>query len=221
MRRFPLFCILLFILLPTGVFCQSGEHTPATWKNDIASFEKADKASKPPQKAILFTGSSSIRFWEDLPQRFPNKKVINRGFGGAYLSDVVYYFDRIVIPYRPRKIVVYAGENDIAGGKTADEVFQHFEALLRLWKQKASRSKFIFISLKPSPVRYEKISEVRKANELIRQRLKEEKRATFVDVFTPMLGPDGKPREELFRPDRLHLNKQGYDLWESLVRPYL
>ncbi len=213
-------CSLLLIFLASQAFPQA-KHDPLSQEKDIVAFEKADKVRRPPRRGTLFTGSSSIRLWDDLDRRFPKRKVINRGFGGAWLSDLVYYFDRVIVPYQPKKIVIYAGENDIAGGKSAEELAKDFESLFTLWRQKLPRSKLIFISLKPSPARFDKIAEIQKANELIKQRLQNEKRAVFIDVFTPMLGPDGKPREELFKEDRLHMNIKGYNLWEPLIRPFL
>jgi lysophospholipase L1-like esterase len=117
--------------------------------------------------------------------------------------------------------VVYAGENDIADGRPAEGLVQDVEALLTLRQKHLPKSKLVFISLKPSPSRAEKLEEVRKANTLIRQRLAGEKRAVFVDVFTPMLDAQGVAREELFGPDRLHMNAKGYDLWTQVLAPYL
>jgi lysophospholipase L1-like esterase len=117
--------------------------------------------------------------------------------------------------------VVYAGENDIADGRTAEMLAQDVDALLALRRKHLPKSKLVYIALKPSPSRAEKLEEVRKANTLIRQRLAGQKRAMFVDVFTPMLDADGKAREELFGPDRLHMNAKGYDLWTQVLAPYL
>jgi lysophospholipase L1-like esterase len=217
--------IMLFLLLgmlplfPT-VYAQT-KGDPTRWANDMAAFRKADSLQPPPNRGIVFTGSSSIRLWHDLADRFARRKVVNRGFGGSWLSDVVHYFPSLVLPYRPRTIVVYAGENDIADGRTAEMLAQDVDALLALRRKHLPKSKLVFIALKPSPSRAEKLEEVRKANTLIRQRLAGQKRAMFVDVFTPMLDADGKAREELFGPDRLHMNAKGYDLWTQVLAPYL
>jgi len=194
---------------------------PARWVGEMAAFRKADSLQPPSTRGILFTGSSSIRLWHDLGDRFPGRKVVNRGFGGSWLSDVVHYFPRLVLPYRPKTIVVYAGENDVADGRAAEMLVQDVDALLALRRKHLPKSRLVFISLKPSPSRAGKLEEVRKANALIRQRLAGEKRAVFVDVFTPMLDADGKAREELFGPDRLHMNAKGYDLWTQVLTPYL
>ncbi len=194
---------------------------PARWTQEMAAFRKADSLQPPPARGILFTGSSSIRLWRDLPDRFAGRKVINRGFGGSWLSDVVHYFPDLVLPYRPKTIVVYAGENDVADGRTAEMVARDVDALLALRQKHLPKSKLVFIALKPSPSRAEKLEEVRKANTLIRKRLAKEKQAVFVDVFTPMLDARGTAREELFGPDRLHMNTKGYDLWTQVLAPYL
>ncbi len=212
----------LLALLPLfpAAFAQT-KGDPARWESDMAAFRRADSLQPPPAKGILFTGSSSIRLWHDLADRFAGRKVINRGFGGSWLSDVVHLFPNLVVPYRPKTIVVYAGENDIADGRTAEMLLGDVETLLALRRQHLPKSKLVFLSLKPSPSRAEKLEEVRKANTLIRERLAGEKRAVFVDVFTPMLDAGGKPREELFGPDRLHMNDKGYDLWTTVLTPYL
>jgi lysophospholipase L1-like esterase len=218
--RILLFLLLGILPLFPAVHAQT-KGDPARWQNDIAAFRKADSLQPPPAKGIVFTGSSSIRLWHDLADRFAGRRIINRGFGGSWLSDVVHYFPELVVPYQPRTIVVYAGENDIADGRPAEGLVRDVEALLALQQKHLPKSKLVFISLKPSPSRAEKLEEVRKANTLIRQRLAGEKRAVFVDVFTPMLEAGGKAREELFGPDRLHMNAKGYDLWTQVLAPYL
>ncbi len=216
---------ILFLLLgilplfPTLYAQTKGD--PAQWQNEIAAFRRADNLQPPPTGGIVFTGSSSIRLWHDLADRFSNRRIINRGFGGSWLSDVVHYFPELVVPYQPRTVVVYAGENDIADGRPAAGLLKDVEALLALRQKHLPKSKLVFIALKPSPSRAEKLEEVRKANTLIRQRLAREKQAVFVDVFTPMLDARGTAREELFGPDRLHMNTKGYDLWTQVLAPYL
>ena len=220
--NYKILIVLLLSLLTRfpAAYAQT-EGDPARWESDMAAFRRADSLQPPPAKGILFTGSSSIRLWHDLADRFAGRRVINRGFGGSWLSDVVHYFPNLVVPYQPKTIVVYAGENDVADGRTAEMLLKDVEMLLALRRQHLPKSKLVFLSLKPSPSRVEKLEEVRKANTLIRQRLAGERRAVFVDVFTPMLDAGGKPREELFGPDRLHMNDKGYDLWTAVLTPYL
>lgn len=220
LKKFLFFLLLVTLSWPVNTQAQT-KGDPARWESEISAFGLADSLQPPPRKGVLFTGSSSIRLWEDLPGRFPGHKVINRGFGGSWLSDAVHYFPRLIVAYKPKTIVVYAGENDIADGKRAEQLLKDFEELLALRRKHLPRSKFIFISLKPSPSRAATLEEVRKANALIRQRLAGEKKAVFVDVFTPMLNERGEPREELFGPDRLHMNSKGYDLWTQALAPHL
>jgi lysophospholipase L1-like esterase len=216
-----LFFLLLGILPLFPIVHAQTKGDPARWQNEIAAFRKADSLQPPPTRGIVFTGSSSIRLWHDLADRFAGRRIVNRGFGGSWLADVVHYFPELVVPHRPRTIVVYAGENDIADGRPAEALVQDVEALLALRQKHLRKSKLVFIALKPSPSRSEKLAEVRKANALIRERLAGEKRAVFVDVFTPMLDTQGAAREELFGPDRLHMNTKGYDLWTQVLTPYL
>ncbi len=215
------FAFLVLIILPVLNSPAQTAHDPAQWEKEIAAFERSDSLQPPVKKGVLFVGSSSVRLWDDLPQRFPGQKTLNRGFGGSWLSDAVHYFDRIILPYEPKTIVVYSGENDIAGGKSARLLLKDFKKLLALKGKHLPGSRLIFISLKPSPSRFAKMKEMKKANHLISARMKKKKRAVFVDVFTPMLDAQGKPREELFRADRLHMNSSGYDLWTQIVRPHL
>ncbi len=152
---------------------------------------------------------------------FPGLYTIQRGFGGAELSDVIRYAPRIVLPYRPRLIVLYAGENDLAAGKSAMEVFREYQAFVTLVRRTLPETRIVFVSIKPSPSRWALADQMREANGLIRRHGINDPRLSFVDVFTPMLGPDGKPREELFVADRLHMNERGYRLWTEILRPIL
>jgi lysophospholipase L1-like esterase len=192
------------------------------WSKDIAAFTAADLRQGLQPGGVLFLGSSSIRLWDDLETQFSALPVvIKRGFGGAKLSDCVYYLDRLVIPHRPRLVLVYAGENDLAEGETADEVLRQFTALVVGVHAVLPQTRIAFISIKPSPARVRLMPEIRRANALVRQYVATAPNADFVDVFTPMLDGEGKPRRELFRADALHLNAKGYALWKSVIAPHL
>jgi lysophospholipase L1-like esterase len=186
----------------------------------IAAFEEKDKAKSPPRNAVLFVGSSSIRFW-DVEKSFPGLDVINRGFGGSELTDSVHFAPRIVLPYEPRTVILYAGDNDLGRGKTPDQVAEDFRAFTRLVFARLPKTRIVFLSVKPSRSRWVILEKGRKANELIAQQCKADERLTYVDVGTPLLGTDGKPRDELFRKDGLHLNAKGYEIWTNLVKPHL
>lgn len=194
---------------------------PATeaFAEEIARFEAADRIAPPPPGGVLFVGSSSIRLWPALASDFPGVDVVQRGFGGAELSDVIRYAPRIVLPYRPRLVVVYAGDNDLAAGKSATAVFREYLAFVSVVRRALPETRIAFVAIKPSGSRWAFVDKMREANDLIRRYAATDKRLHFVDVFTPMLGPDGKPREELFVEDRLHLSPAGYALWRELLTP--
>lgn len=190
------------------------------WEPVIAAFEAQDRQSPPPQEGILFVGSSSIRMW-DVKKSFPDLPVINRGFGGSQIADSVRYAERIVLPYRPKVVVFYAGDNDIAAGKSPSVVAGDFREFVHKVHEALPQTRIVFIAIKPSIRRWALVDKVRQANRLIRADADGEERLEFVDVDGPMIGEDGKPRAELFAADGLHLNGEGYKLWADLVRPHL
>lgn len=217
MKVFIALCLLFVFPFTQHAFCQETNR----FENEIVAFEKADKENFPPNNAILFTGSSSIRLWENLAESFPTKKIINRGFGGSGLSDLIYYADRIVYPYKPKQIVIYSGENDIAAGKTPEQVVADFKNLFTAIRQKLPNTPIAFISMKPSPSRADKLAQVKEANQLISDFLKTRKKAMYINVFDKMLGNDQQPRPELFVADKLHMNEEGYEIWAQTIKPYL
>jgi lysophospholipase L1-like esterase len=192
----------------------------ARWEKTIAALEQEDKKNPPPKSAIVFVGSSGIRLW-DLKKSFPDLEVINRGFGGSQLADSVHFAPRLVTKHAPRLVVLYAGDNDIAFGKTPEQVAADFKALIQAIHKDLPRTKVIFLSIKPSVLRWKLRDKMQKANALIEAECRKDDRLTYVDISKPMLGDDGKPRKELFRSDGLHLNEKGYEMWSSLLRPYL
>lgn len=197
-----------------------GKQDFSRWEKEIAAFERRDREKTPPNNPIIFVGSSSIRLW-DLSKSFPRLPAVNRGFGGSHLADVVHFTPRIVLKYEPRLIVMYAGDNDIAAGKMPERVFADFQAFAKNVHQKLPKVRIVFISIKPSLLRWASIDKIRKANELIEAECKKDERLVYLDIATPMLGDDGKPRRELFAEDGLHLNAKGYALWAERLKPLL
>jgi len=193
---------------------------PEVWENDIAEFIRLDAAAFPPENAILFLGSSSIRMW-DLAGSFPGLKTINRGFGGSYISDVAHYADRIIFPYSPRLIVFYAGDNDIADNKPPAALEADFNEFLRKIRERLPLAPVIYISIKPSPARWALWPEMREANSRIEASCARRAGCRFLRVDAAMLGRDGLPDPALFLEDGLHLNEKGYSLWTSLLEPLL
>lgn len=191
------------------------------WEPVIAKFEARDRTNPPPQNAVVFIGSSSIVKWTNAPAQFPEHRIINRGFGGSHLRDSAAFVERIVIPYHPKVVLLYAGDNDIAVGLTAEQVFAAFKEFVSKVHAAQPRTQIAFISIKPSPSRVKFLATITEANRLIRNFIATDKRLIYVDVFTPMLDSDGQPRRELFVKDMLHLNSEGYKLWAGIVKPVL
>lgn len=215
-----LLCLALLCAGRAVVGAQPPSPSFARWEKTIAAFEKQDRSQPPPEGAILFVGSSSIRLW-NLARSFPDLKTINRGFGGSQIADVVHFTPRIVLKYRPRIIVFYAGDNDIAVGKTPQQVFSDFQAFVQLVQKALPGTQIIFLPIKPSLRRWSMAQTQQQANTLIENYCRKQDRLTYVDVVHPMLGKEGRPRPELFARDGLHLNEAGYQLWTKLLRPHL
>ena len=194
---------------------------PERWATAMKKFQEADARNPPQAGGVLFVGSSSIRLW-DLQKWFPDLQVVNRGFGGSEICDSVHYFDTLVAPHKPKVVVLYAGDNDVAGGKKAAQVLRDFRAFDAKLKQHLPSTRLIFIGIKPSLARWKLAPEMERTNEQIETLCgKNPQRLTFLEVWKPMLGQDGKPRKELFANDGLHLNDKGYALWTKLVQQQL
>lgn len=193
----------------------------ARWEKEIAAFESADAKAPPPKGAILFIGSSSIRLWRTLAQDFPHHRVINRGFGGSQIVDSTHFADRIVFPYAPRQIVMYAGVNDIDAGKSSEQVGSDFLAFAAKVHSRLPEVPIAFISIAGNPARWKEIEQVRAANALIKALCEADQKLTYIDTASAMLGSDGLPRPDIFVPDRLHMNAEGYKLWTRDIAPHL
>ncbi len=212
-----LFTIFLFV-----AFAQAQTYDrEKIWENEISAFAEIDCKQTPPENAVLFVGSSSIRMWENLRESFPNLKVINRGFGGSRLEDVNHYFDKIVSPYKPKTIVLYAGENDVNDGIVPENLLKSYRIFAKMVHEKLPKTKIFYVSLKPSPSRWKIADKFQKANKLIEVEIKKDKNATFVDVWKPMLGANGEPTEDIFVADKLHMNSKGYAIWTRILDKYL
>lgn len=222
-RRFFLAFTLCLLLAPSLVQAQTKAklaHTEKLFEKEITAFEAADKTNPPPKGAILFVGSSSIRLWTNITADFPKHKVINRGFGGSHISDSIAFADRIVLPYEPKMIVMYAGGNDINYGKTPEQVLADFKTFTSKVHEALPKTKIAYISIALNPARWHEADKVKAANALIKD-FCDKNHLTYIDIIPPMLDADGKPRPELFRNDRLHMNLEGYKIWTSIIGHYL
>ncbi|NOT47004.1 MAG: hypothetical protein HOP17_04555 [Acidobacteria bacterium] len=210
-----IFLISLLLVFSSVHYAQTRDF--GQWENDMKAFEAADARQMPPKDAILFVGSSSIRMWTDLAADFPDKKIINRGFGGSQIADSTYFTDRIIIPYQPKMILLYAGDNDLNDGKTPEQVFADYGAFVDKVRVKLPKAKIAFIAIKPSPSRAELLPKMAAANEMIKKYSTRKLNLVFIDIYKPMLGADGQPRIA----DMLHMNRGGYDVWKKAIAPYL
>lgn len=213
---------LLFLVLAFSVQLMAQETKPPYW-NDIQAFKKLDSAAFPGTGKILFVGSSSFTKWKDVQDYFPDYPIINRGFGGSILLDVIRYENDVIFPYQPKQIVIYCGENDIANDSsvTGKMVFERFRQLFTDIRTKLPGEPVIYISMKPSPSRWHMRERVMDGNKRIKKFLKRKRHAVFVSVWNDMLGPTGEPITELFIEDKLHMNAKGYAIWQKLLEPYL
>lgn len=195
---------------------------PDFWAKDIATLTARDATNPPPPGGVVFAGSSSIRLWKTLATDFPDIPSINRGFGGSELADSVFYADRIVLPYRPRLVVLFAGTNDLKNGKTPETVLADFKAFRTKLHTALPNTPLIYLSITLAPSRAHLHDVMRTANRLISADCATDPRCTFVDINPPMLAASGgTPRPELFLADQLHLNRDGYAIWTKVLAPYL
>jgi esterase/lipase superfamily enzyme/lysophospholipase L1-like esterase len=190
------------------------------FEDEMQAFERADRIWPPPHRPVLFYGSSSIRLWDSLRDDFPGVPVLNRGFGGSSLELCVRYMHRLVFPYNPQAIVLYAGDNDLADGpRSPEQVAGYFDQFIWGARTRLGEIPVTVLSVKPSPSRMHLIDKIRRTNELFQEVAARHPAVRYVDIFHPMLGPDGLPRRELFADDGLHLSRAGYRVWRRCLRP--
>ncbi len=211
---------LFFFFSLSIIFGVNAQEYDDKWKDEINAFDSLNGDS-PAQGGILFTGSSSIRFWKDPAKNFNNSTILNRGFGGSQIIDLIEKFDQVILQYHPKKIVIYSGDNDVQVGKSAEIVFGDFCTLFGMIKAKLPETEVYYIAIKPSLNRWAKVLEMKKANTMINEYLNTQKNAAFVDVFSPMISIEGKPCKKWFVEDGLHMTKEGYELWTKILAPYI
>lgn len=196
---------------------QSGPD-PARFEKDIAAFEAEDRRSPPAAGAVLFVGSSSIRYW-DVARAFPGVPTITRGFGGSHVSDNIYFADRAIVRYRPRLVVFYAGDADVAAGKSAEQIVADYQTLVATLHRKLPGTRLVVIGIKPSPAHWEQMDAIRRTNALLRGYVATDPLVSFVDVVSALLTDDAQPRRDLYAANGLNLNELGYAAWTAAARP--
>ena len=217
--RMPAPTLTLLALVCFVQFTSAEPPAGNAFEPEILAYEKSDKDAHPPEGAILFTGASSIRMWTSLAKDFPGLTVINRGFGGSQLSDSIYFADRISIHYKPQTIIIQAGGNDINAGKSPEQVLTDFKTYVAKVRAALQDVKIIFLSLNPSPQRWEQRDKQQQANKLVREYIATGKSLTYVDLWSDSIGPDGMPKPELYVDDKLHPSTSGYSLRTRLLLP--
>jgi lysophospholipase L1-like esterase len=218
MKRLLAF-VVCFIIIQSQLIAQNA---PGFWP-DMVAFKKIDSAQKPALHSILFVGSSSFTKWQDVNAYFPEYTIINRGFGGSTLVDVIRYAYDIILPYQPKQVLIYCGENDLASQEniSPEEVLLRVKTLFSIIRTNLPDARIDYVSIKPSPVRASIQDRVKIANKEIKAFLKKQKNAGFIDIYDAMLDTNGNMREELYLGDRLHMKPEGYAIWKKAIAPYL
>jgi len=217
----PLLLVLLAATSRLAVGGAEAEHNFGKWEKDISAFEQSDRTNPPPKGGLVFIGSSTIKLWKTLAQDFPEQRVINRGFGGSEIVDSTHFADRVIFPYQPRAVFLRAGGNDLWAGKTPERVFADFKEFVTTIHAKLPQAEIVFISLSPSISRWAQAEKEKAVNAVVQEFVKQTPYLRYVDTWTLPLGTDGQPRPELFLPDKLHFNAEGYKLLVERVRPFL
>jgi len=221
--KFPLLLrAALWVVACLAVSATAAEGQAGRWQTEFAAFAQADAQQPPPRGGVVFVGSSSIRLWDRLESEFDRFPVVlKRGFGGSTMTECAEHVQRLVLAYEPRLVVIYAGENDLVAGATPAEVLRSARAFTEAIRSTQPSTHIAFVSIKPSPLRASLLPTIRETNERLRAYLKTVPNTQFIDVHTPMLDTEGRPRAELFRDDRLHLNATGYALWRREINTRL
>jgi lysophospholipase L1-like esterase len=209
-----------FLMLTFALFF--AQEKPMFWQ-DIQNFKKLNLENPPAKNAILLIGSSSFTKWTDVANYFPDKTIINRGFGGSRLTDLNDYAEDLLNPYQPKQIIIYCGENDFADNDKlkADVVVERFKTFYKKIRAKFPKIEVDYISIKYSPSREKLWPQMKEANKKIADFMKKQPNAAFIDITKVMQDENGNVRKDLFVEDMLHMTPEGYRLWTSVMNPYM
>lgn len=220
MRKIVVALFALMTLLAAGI--QAREQSLTRFESQIETFEQQDRENPPACGGIVFAGSSTFVMWKTMGEDLKPLPVLNRGFGGSTFPELIYYSGRIVIPYRPKIVVVYEGDNDLAGSDVhAAAVLENFTCLAEKIHHALPDTMIYYLSIKPSMARWDRWEEMKKANRMISDFVRGKERLGFIDIVPAILDDDGKPRESLFVDDHLHLNTEGYRRIAEIIRPII
>ena len=220
MKIYILTCSLLF-----GMLSSNAQTTSAIpFQDEIDVFIKKDSIAMPAANSILFVGSSSFNYWKDISNYFPGYPIINRGFGGSSLTDIIYFNQETILKYKPKQIYIYCGENDIAASDTITPaiVFERFKTLYTIIRTHlGNKVPVMYVSIKPSVARWSMEEKFFAANSLIRNFINKQKHTQFLDVHSAMLDSNGMVYKDIFIADKLHMNAKGYAIWQKIIAPTL
>jgi lysophospholipase L1-like esterase len=220
----PIHACLLALFAALASVPQSQAQTPAStnrFEKNVLAYEAADKTDPPPQNAILLAGDSQFYRWKTLAEDLPDYTVINRGIDSFQTSDLFYFTERLVLPYKPRMIILHVGGNDVNNGKSAGQILEDFKAFVAKVRAVQPEVPIAFSSITPGPGRWSQAPQRKEANRVIKEYVATQKGLLFIDLWDAMLTADGQPREDLWVADRIHPNQAGYQLRVKIMRPLL
>ena len=208
-----------------GMLTATAQTTTAIpFQDEIDVFIKKDSIAMPAANSILFVGSSSFNYWKDISNYFPGYPIINRGFGGSSLTDIIHFNQETILKYKPKQIYIYCGENDIAASDTITPqiVFERFKTLYTIIRTHlGNKVPVMYVSIKPSVARWNMEDKFVAANALIRNFINKQKHTEFLDVHSAMLDANGMVFKDIFIADKLHMNAKGYAIWQKIIAPTL
>ena len=213
---------ILGLILPTcmataQVSTATNIPDPTRFKSEIEKINKIRFDNS--QERIVFTGSSSIRFWLDVQERYPTHQVIQTGFGGSEMSDLLHYLDETVLRFKPSQVFVYEGDNDVNAKRSTTEIMDNTKKVVQQIQQKLPDCEIVLISAKPSIARWSLKSQYDAINKAFKAYAAEEAKISYANVWDIMLAENGEVRKDIFIQDGLHMNKEGYDLWDKIIQP--
>lgn len=215
------FTVCLSLILMIGLSLQASAQDPLRFQKEVDQIHEKYPSHIQRNDLILFTGSSSIKMWKDLSQYFPDHEIINAGFGGSQTFELLHYVNELIIDYKPKKVFIYEGDNDISSGKSSTEIILTMHELVGIIHEALPETDILLISAKPSISRWHLKEEYMDLNQYLDEYSQLFDYVEFVNIWDTMLDAEGNPRTEIFLEDKLHMNKAGYDLWAEVVKKYM
>ena len=220
MKQKIIFKLFVLGILLLGSLATNAQD-PTRFKNQVDELFNAEYNFSPDKKLVIFTGSSSVRMWKDVQQRFPEYNIINNGFGGSQFSDLIYFYDELITKRTPEILFIYEGDNDIASDKKPNKILKEAKGLIARIQRDLPQTKVVFISPKPSIARENLKKDYIKLNKKLKKYCEKQENLEFADVWNIMLDENGNVFTDIFIEDGLHMNKKGYDLWAKVIGEFL